>query len=102
MDRGFNITDALPGNNYTVSVVTRSHSSYLSEAAVSTMNTSKFFFSLFFKQDAQHTRVTRIYFIHIYVHRMKGSCKWALNSKPCDQESEALPLHSLRVRLNTS
>jgi len=32
-------------------------------------------------------------FLHI-LHKKKGSCKWAaLNSKPYDRESDALPLH---------
>jgi len=41
----------------------------------------------------QHTRMTRTHFIHIYLHRKKGSHKWTSNSKPCNHVSDALPLH---------
>jgi len=34
-----------------------------------------------------HIQEARTYFTHLYVHRKKGSRKWASNLKPCDQES---------------
>jgi len=45
------------------------------------------------KSRTQHTRVTRTHFIHIRVHRKKGSRKWASNSNLCGHKSDVLPLH---------
>jgi len=42
-------------------------------------------------------RTETYYFILIYVNRKKGNRKWASKSKHCDHESDALPLHYLRV-----
>jgi len=53
------------------------------------------FFDFFFVvlNRTQHTQLARTHLVHIYMHRKKVSYKWAPNSKPCNHESDALPLH---------